>query len=222
MAKKKSLYEIQVTFFYILTYCLCKNFGSYLNLNENLSREEKYVDDCLQYMRNRKLNRIKANARSIISTAIYGYIIRRRDEKKVLYSKFINHCASLIQNNFRIYIKKKKKSHLIKRKNKRLACLWAMILAWKTRKILNLPIMINLKQQIMEVDRLGDDILNSSENLRESVRNKYIQRDLSKGKRKLKLEFINSIEKFLYEKNWVAEMYAKIKSSNKKKVFWLI
>ena len=185
-------------------------------------REEKYIDDCLQYMRNRKLNRIKTNAISIISTAIYSYIIRRRDQKKLLYSKFINHCASLIQNNFRTYIKKKKKNQLIKRKNKSLACLWAMILAWKTRKILNLPIMINLKQQIMEVDRLGDDILNSSENLRESVRNKYIQRDLSKGKRKLKFELINSIEKFLYEKNWVAEMYAKIKSSNKKKVFRLI
>ena len=95
-----------------------------------------------------------------------------------------------------------------------------MILAWKTRKILNLPIIINLKQQIMEVDRLGDDILNSSENPRESVRNKYIQRDLSKGKRKLKVELINSIEKFLYEKSWVSQMNVKIKTSNKKKVFF--
>lgn len=171
-------------------------------------------------MRNRKLNRIKANAVSIITTALYSYITRRRDEKKDLYSKFINHCATLIQSHFRVYIKEKRRGQQIKKKAKFISCLWALILGWKTRKILRLPLIINLKQQILEVDKLGDDILNSSENLRESVRNKYIQRDLSKGKRKLKLELISFIERFIYEQNWVQQMYIKIKSSNKKKVYF--
>ena len=101
MAKKTSIHTLQVIFLFCYITFIYKILELYMNLNENLSREEKYIDDCGQYMRNKKLSRIKANAVSIISTAIYSYIIKRRDQKKDLYSKFINHCDTLIQNHFR-------------------------------------------------------------------------------------------------------------------------
>jgi hypothetical protein len=169
-------------------------------------------------MREKKLQRIKKNAISIICNATYNYLKKKRETKKEIYSKFLSHCASLIQNRFRDYLSEKKRKDLIRKKRRQLTCLWAVVLAWKTRKILKLPVIIDLKKQILEVDKLGDDLLNSCENLRESVRNKYIQNDLSKGKRKLKIELINYMEKFLVEKNWVSQMYAKIKSSSQKKV----